>query len=98
MQEVIPKTESGFNAFSFATCVFDFLKSPKRSNFLHHLRNASGIVYNSHTDVEFLQKKKEEKKEKKKRKKKKKKKKEKNGKKRRKTKRRGEKKREKKEG
>ena len=25
--EVIPKTDSGFNAFSFATCVFDFLNS-----------------------------------------------------------------------
>ena len=38
--EVIPKTGSGFNAFSFATFAFDFSKKPRRSNSSASFANA----------------------------------------------------------
>ena len=53
--EVIPKTVSGFNAFSFATFVFDSQRNHNVPIHLHHLRNASGIVYCRHKEFEFLQ-------------------------------------------
>ena len=44
--EVIPKTGSGFNVFSFATFAFDLLKKNYNvSIHLYHFRNASGIAF-----------------------------------------------------